>query len=51
VLVNEQRVTISSKFFTVADAAEAGIDLKPGPVYSAGTHTLWATTGRCPTSC
>jgi peptidoglycan/xylan/chitin deacetylase (PgdA/CDA1 family) len=48
-LVNEKRVAIRSKTFTVADAIEAAdVKLEPGPVFSAGTHTLLGNDGPKP---
>jgi peptidoglycan/xylan/chitin deacetylase (PgdA/CDA1 family) len=48
-LVDGHMVAITSGTFTVADAlAAAGEELKPGPVYSAGTHTLLGNDGPLP---
>ena len=48
-LVDGHKVTIKSKLFTVADASEAaGVDVRPGPVYSAVTHTLLGNDGPAP---
>jgi len=49
VLVNGHPVDIRSSSFTVADAAGAGgIELTPGPVFSAATHSLLAYDGPTP---
>ena len=49
VRVNDHRVAIKSKAFTVADAARAAdVDLKPGAIYSAGTHTVLGYDGPLP---
>ncbi len=48
-LVDGHKVTIKSKLFTVADATEAvGVNLVPGPVYTAVTHTLLGNDGPAP---
>ena len=49
VLVNGRPVDITSISFTVSDAAQAGgVDLKPGPVHSAATHSVIAYDGPIP---
>ena len=48
-LVDGERVAIRSKAFTVGDAIKAAdVELEPGPVYSAGTHTLLGKDGPMP---
>ena len=48
-LVDGERVAIMSKSFTVGDAIEAAdVELEPGPVFSAGTHTLLGKDGPMP---
>jgi peptidoglycan-N-acetylglucosamine deacetylase len=49
-LVDGKRVAIRSKSFTVADALKAAdVELTPGAVFSAGTHTLLGNDGPMPT--
>ncbi len=48
-LVDGERVAIMSKTFTVGDAIKAAdVELEPGPVFSAGTHTLLGKDGPMP---
>lgn len=48
-LVDDERVAIKSKTFTVGDALDAAdVELEPGPVFSAGTHSLLGNDGPMP---